>query len=75
MSDTTRVTLKKKRPKCPETGWLIAANTSFYSCDPEDPLPGFPAFAIIVKTVHISGSCIGSPREIEETLQFIADRC
>ncbi|ODQ70217.1 hypothetical protein LIPSTDRAFT_6303 [Lipomyces starkeyi NRRL Y-11557] len=39
---------------------------------PEDFLPGFSAFSLIVHGVNISGSLIGSPSEIEEMLQLAA---
>ncbi|KAG9191183.1 alcohol dehydrogenase (NADP+) [Alternaria panax] len=41
---------------------------------PADPLLAFLAFTLIVKAVHITGSCTGSPKEIEEMLQFVADK-
>ncbi|EKG16378.1 Alcohol dehydrogenase superfamily zinc-containing [Macrophomina phaseolina MS6] len=41
---------------------------------PEDPLPAFPAFSLIMKAAHITGSAIGSPKEIEEMLQLIAEK-
>jgi alcohol dehydrogenase (NADP+) len=41
---------------------------------PEDPIPQFMAFALILKKVKIGGSLIGSPAEIREMLQLAADK-
>ena len=37
---------------------------------PEDKLPGFNAFSLIVQGLKIGGSAIGSPAEIEDMLQL-----
>ncbi|RPA97509.1 GroES-like protein [Choiromyces venosus 120613-1] len=39
---------------------------------PEDSAPGFNMFPLILKRVKITGSFIGSPREIEEMLELAA---
>lgn len=39
---------------------------------PEDRLPQISAFAFIAKACSLTGSCIGSPAEIEEMLEFAA---
>ena len=39
---------------------------------PEDPIPQFNAFALILKNIKIGGSLIGSPREIREMLELAA---
>lgn len=41
---------------------------------PEDALPQLLAFDLIPKGKTIGGSCIGSPKEIEEMLQLAADK-
>lgn len=41
---------------------------------PEDPMPGFNAFALIAKSVKITGSMIGAPGEIREMLDFFAEK-
>ena len=41
---------------------------------PEDPIPQFMAFSLILKKVKIGGSLIGSPAEIKEMLQLAADK-
>ncbi|CDH54266.1 nad-and zn-dependent alcohol dehydrogenase [Lichtheimia corymbifera JMRC:FSU:9682] len=40
---------------------------------PEEPLAGIPAGLLAVRQVTIAGSFIGSPKDIEEMLQFAAD--
>ncbi|KAM0787138.1 hypothetical protein ACM66B_006389 [Microbotryomycetes sp. NB124-2] len=39
---------------------------------PEEPLPQIPAFALIMKNVHVTGSAIGSPKVIKEMLELAA---
>lgn len=41
---------------------------------PEDPVPGFNAFALIAKRIKITGSLIGSPKEIKSMLEFFAEK-
>lgn len=41
---------------------------------PEDPIPGFNAFPLISKRVKITGSKIGSPKEIKQMLDFFAEK-
>ena len=41
---------------------------------PEDPVPSFMAFSLILKKVKVGGSLIGSPDEIREMLQLAADK-
>lgn len=39
---------------------------------PEDSVPGFNIFPLIVKAAKITGSLIGSPKDIEEMLELAA---
>ncbi|KAL8286163.1 hypothetical protein RQP46_004651 [Phenoliferia psychrophenolica] len=39
---------------------------------PEEPLPSFPAFPLIMNNVHIGGSAIGAPSVIKEMLELAA---
>lgn len=39
---------------------------------PEEPLPSFPAFTLLMNNVHIGGSAIGSPKLIKEMLALAA---
>ncbi|KAL8286123.1 hypothetical protein RQP46_004611 [Phenoliferia psychrophenolica] len=39
---------------------------------PEEPLPSFPAFPLIMNNVHIGGSAIGSPSVIKDMLELAA---
>ena len=39
---------------------------------PEEPLPSFPAFPLLLNNVHIGGSAIGSPKIIKEMLALAA---
>ncbi|CAZ80020.1 unnamed protein product [Tuber melanosporum] len=39
---------------------------------PEDSVPGFNILPLIMKAVHVTGSLIGSPKEIEEMLELAA---
>ena len=39
---------------------------------PEDSIPAFNAFALIVKGAKLGGSSIGSPKDIAEMLEFAA---
>ncbi|KAI5843957.1 chaperonin 10-like protein [Morchella snyderi] len=41
---------------------------------PEDKVPGFSMFPMIMKGVKLGGSLIGSPTEIKEMLQLAADK-
>lgn len=41
---------------------------------PEDPIPGFNAFALIGSCVKITGSMIGPPHEIRDMLNFFAEK-
>jgi D-arabinose 1-dehydrogenase-like Zn-dependent alcohol dehydrogenase len=63
-------------PKMPITKFLqlLRTNGRFIQVGaPEEAIPGFNMFALIAKGVKIGGSCIGSPKEISEMLQFAAD--
>lgn len=52
---------------------LLRTNGQFIQVGaPEDPIPAFTAFALIVKACKIGGSSIGSPAEINEMLEFAA---
>lgn len=39
---------------------------------PEEPLPSFAAFPLIMNNVHIGGSAIGAPVVIKEMLELAA---
>ncbi|PWW75630.1 GroES-like protein [Tuber magnatum] len=41
---------------------------------PEDKIPGFNVVPLIVKAVNITGSLIGSPKEIKEMLELAAQK-
>jgi alcohol dehydrogenase (NADP+) len=41
---------------------------------PEEDLPRLPAFSLIVRNVHLTGSSIGSPSTISEMLRFAAEK-
>lgn len=41
---------------------------------PEDPLPGFNPFALMGKRAKITGSSIGSPKEIAEMMKFFGEK-
>ncbi|KAJ4325167.1 hypothetical protein N0V94_000881 [Neodidymelliopsis sp. IMI 364377] len=54
---------------------LLRTNGTFIQVGaPEDKLPRFGAYSLIQKGVKIGGSNIGSPKDIEEMLQFAADK-
>lgn len=54
---------------------LLRTNGRFIQVGaPEDKLPGFNMLALIGKGVKIEGSCIGSPSEIREMLEFAAKK-
>jgi len=54
---------------------LLRTNGQFIQVGaPEDDLPAIAAFALIAKGCKIGGSQIGSPKEIEEMLQFAAEK-
>jgi alcohol dehydrogenase (NADP+) len=60
----------------PLTGYLnlLAFRGTFVQVGaPEDALPKIGAFSLITKAVKVTGSAIGSPREIEEMLQLVAE--
>ncbi|KAF2013088.1 GroES-like protein [Aaosphaeria arxii CBS 175.79] len=63
-------------PDMPLSGYmrLLRTNGQFIQVGaPEDKLPAIAAFALIGKGCKIGGSQIGSPKQIEEMLQFAAD--
>jgi len=63
--------------KMPLSGYLNLLNfrgTFVQVGAPEDPLPSFPAFALISKAIHVTGSIIGSPKEIREMLQLAKEK-
>jgi D-arabinose 1-dehydrogenase-like Zn-dependent alcohol dehydrogenase len=39
---------------------------------PDDPIPSFPAFSLIPKGLKLGGSPIGSPKQMQEMLEFAA---
>lgn len=41
---------------------------------PEDPIPGFNAFSLMMKRAKVTGSSIGSPQEIKDMLAFFAEK-
>lgn len=54
---------------------LLRFNGTFVQVGaPEDPIPGFNAYALISKRVKITGSQIGSPQEIKDMLKFFAEK-
>ncbi|KAF2874926.1 chaperonin 10-like protein [Massariosphaeria phaeospora] len=54
---------------------LLRTNGQFIQVGaPEDKLPAIAAFALIAKGCTIGGSQIGSPKQIEEMLQFAAEK-
>jgi alcohol dehydrogenase (NADP+) len=54
---------------------LLRTNGQFIQVGaPEDRLPSISAFPFIGKGIKLGGSSIGSPREIEEMLQFVAEK-
>lgn len=64
-------------PNMPLMDYLTMLDTNGTFCQvgaPEDPIPAFHAFALIGKAVHITGSMIGPPAEIQEMLQLAADK-
>lgn len=64
-------------PKMPLQRYLSLLRFDGVFCQvgaPEDPVPGFNAFALISKRVKITGSMIGSPREIKDMLDFFAKK-
>lgn len=64
-------------PDMPLSGYLrlLRTNGQFIQVGaPEDKLPAIMAFALIAKGCKIGGSQIGSPKEIEEMLEFAAEK-
>ncbi|OCL09013.1 NADP-dependent alcohol dehydrogenase C [Glonium stellatum] len=64
-------------PNMPLGGYLalLRTNGTFVQVGaPEDELPGFVAFSLILKRCKIAGSCIGAPHEIQEMLQLAAEK-
>lgn len=62
-------------PNMPITGYLslLDVHGRFIQVGaPEDPVPQFPAFALLAKRVSVEGSAIGSPAQIREMLQLAA---
>ncbi|EME44936.1 hypothetical protein DOTSEDRAFT_70852 [Dothistroma septosporum NZE10] len=62
-------------PKMPLSGYLSlidVGGTLVTVGAPDDPLPGFEAFALIMKKVKIVGSLIGSPAEIRDMFEVAA---
>ena len=63
--------------KMPFSGYLnlVAFRGTFVQVGaPEDPLPGFVAWQLIMNAVNITGSAIGSPKDIKEMLQVVKDK-
>jgi D-arabinose 1-dehydrogenase-like Zn-dependent alcohol dehydrogenase len=64
-------------PDMPLSGYLrlLRTNGQFIQVGaPEDSLPAISAFALIAKGCKVGGSQIGSPKEIEEMLEFAAEK-
>ncbi|KAI9810254.1 MAG: hypothetical protein M1827_006388 [Pycnora praestabilis] len=64
-------------PKLPIAGYiqLLGLFGQFIQVGaPEDPVPGFHAFALIQNGVKIGGSAIGAPHEIESMLKLVAEK-
>lgn len=60
-------------PKLPLMGYLnlLDIGGTFVQVGaPDDPIPNFLAFALIMKKVKIVGSLIGSPKEIREMFEL-----
>ena len=54
---------------------LLRTNGQFIQVGaPEDKLPAFNAFSLIVKGCKIGGSAIGAPAEIEEMLKVTVQK-
>ncbi|KAI7868370.1 chaperonin 10-like protein [Mucor mucedo] len=54
---------------------LMKPNGHFINVSaPDWDFPGMNAFDLLLKQIHISGSGIGSPKEMEKMLQFAADK-
>ncbi|KAK8207865.1 hypothetical protein M8818_004118 [Zalaria obscura] len=64
-------------PKMPMASYLnlLGVGGKFIQVGaPEDPIPAFPAFALLIKRISLSGSAIGSPAEIKEMLELAASQ-
>lgn len=64
-------------PKMPLQQYLSLLNfngTFVQVGAPEDPIPGFNAYALMSKRVKVTGSMIGSPKEIKDMLNFFAEK-
>ncbi|KAI9791743.1 MAG: hypothetical protein M1816_003553 [Peltula sp. TS41687] len=64
-------------PKMPLAGYLKLLRTNGVLIQvgaPEDSIPSFNAFSLITKGARIGGSAIGSPKEIREMLEFVAEK-
>jgi alcohol dehydrogenase (NADP+) len=61
-----------KMPLSDYLGLLDANGRMIQVGAPEEPLPMIQAFALIPKGRSLGGSCIGSPKQIEEMLEFVA---
>lgn len=64
-------------PKMPLNQYLqmLRVNGQFIQVGaPEDPIPAFNAFALIGKGVKVGGSMIGAPQEIQDMLEFFAEK-
>lgn len=64
-------------PKLPLNGYLSlldVGGTFVQVGAPDDPMPAFVAFALIMKKVRIVGSLIGSPKEIREMFELAAEK-
>jgi D-arabinose 1-dehydrogenase-like Zn-dependent alcohol dehydrogenase len=64
-------------PDMPLSGYLrlLRTNGQFIQVGaPEDKLPAIAAFALIAKGCKIGGSQIGSPKDIEDMLNFAAEK-
>lgn len=63
-----------KMPLARYLGLLRSHGTFVQVGAPEDNLPSFNMFSLIVKGCKIAGSLIGSPAEIKEMLELAADK-
>lgn len=64
-------------PKMPLQRYLtlLRFNGTFVQVGaPEDPIPGFNAFALMGKRAKVTGSMIGSPQEIKDMLKLFAEK-
>ncbi|EXJ77783.1 hypothetical protein A1O3_10012 [Capronia epimyces CBS 606.96] len=68
-------TVSSPKMPLPQYLQLLKLNGVFVQVGaPEDIVPGFNMFALIAKRVTITGSMIGSPKEIQQMLDLFAEK-